>query len=269
MSAPSTWCLVRGELRKVVRQRSTWALPPAAAAVGWAAAAVAADQAARLGHFEAAIDTYRAFAAAAVGTILLVVSARLVATEYQEGTIRVVLARGTGRLRLLFAKLAAVGVLALPLLATVAVAGLVYLAFVVQQPRAAVAWRDVWVAALTVALSAAACGLLGAAAGAVGRSMAFALAVAGGFFPVDNGLGLVLPLLHTATQERVWGAASSYLLGPTLNHLPSVLMGRPAGELVPPELPVGAAHSLLVVAAYLAVFAGAAVAGTRFRDVLE
>lgn len=75
-------------------------------------------------------------------------------------------------------------------------------------------------------------------AGAVGRSMTFAMAVAARFFPIDNGLGYILPLLQNATQERVWADLSTCLLGPTMNHLPSVLMGRRAGELVPTQLPV-------------------------------
>ena len=118
-------------------------------------------------------------------------------------------------------------------------------------------------------LSAAACGLLGAAAGAVGRSMAFAAAVALGFFPVDNGLGLILAPLAQATQQGVWLDLSTYLLGPTLNHLPAVLMGRPTGEVAAPLRPVDAAHSLLVVCGYLAVLAVAAVVSTRWRDTTE
>jgi ABC-type transport system involved in multi-copper enzyme maturation permease subunit len=253
----------------VVRQRSNWAVPLVAVAVGGLAFSAAGDQAHGLGPFQYAIDTYRAFAAAAAGVVTLAISAGLVAQEYQQGTIRVVLARGVGRVQLLVAKLAAVGVVAIPILAALAVAGVVEVTIRLHQQPAAVAWPDVWVGALTVALSAAVCGVLGAAAGAVGRSTTFAMAVAVGFFPVDNGLGYVLPLLNNATQERVWADLSTYLLGPTLNHLPSVLMGRPAGELVPPELPVDATHGLLVIAGYAAVSLAAAVAVTWRRDTLE
>jgi hypothetical protein len=261
--------LIRGELRKVAYQRSNWALPLAAMAVGWVTAAGVADGASRLGHFAYAIDTYRAFAAAAAGVVVLGVSARLVAMEYQTGTVRVVLARGVGRLQLLAAKLAAVGVVALAVLVGLTIAGIVFMAVRLQQLPGAVAWHDVWVAALTVALSAAVCGLLGTAAGAVGRSLTFAAAVAVGFFPVDNGLGYVLPILETATHERVWNDLTTYLLGPDLNHLPAVLMSRPAGELVPPALPVDATHGLLVIGTYAAVFVAAAVATTWRRDTLE
>jgi len=262
-------CLVRAELRKVVLQRANWAVPAIAVALGWVADATARDQAAGLSPFPAAIDAYRMFAAAVVGVIVLAVSARLVAEEYQQGTVRVVLARGVGRLRLLGAKVAAVAVVALPVLAVLALAGTVDVAVELRGQPASVAWGDVWPSSLVVVLSAAVGAVVGAAAGAVGRSMTFAMAVAAGFFPVDNGLGYVLPLMQSATQERVWGDLSTYLLGPTLNHLPSVLMGRHAAELVPPEWPVDVAHSLLVVGAYVAVLAAAAAAVTWRRDTLE
>lgn len=269
MGHRSLACLVRAELRKIVLQRSNWALPPAAAAVGSAAFAAAADQAVRLGHFPFVIDTARAFAAAFAGMVMLAVSARLVASEYQEGTIRVVLARGAGRLRLLAAKLVAVGVVALTVSTALAVAGVVYGAVQLQRLPAPVAWGEVGAAASTVALSVVVCGLLGAAAAATGRSLTFAAAVAMGFFPADNVLGYLLPIVGTATSERVWGDLTGYLLGPTLNHVPSVLMGRPAGELVPPVAPADTTHSLVVIAVYAALFLAASVLVTWRRDTVE
>jgi len=252
-----------------VLQASNWAVPVVAVAIGGAAGGAAGDVASGLGPFQVAIDTYRAFAAAATGVVMLAVSARLAAVEYQEGTIRVVLARGVGRLRLLLAKLATMGVVALPLLAAAAIGGAVVVTLRLWQQPAPVIWGDVWLAALTVALSAGVCGLLGAAAGAVGRSMTFAMAVAAGFFPLDNMLGYLLPILQNATQERVWGDLTTYLLGPTLNHLPSVLMGRRAGELIPPQLPVDAVHSVLVIAGYCVALVAAAALLTWRRDVVE
>lgn len=271
MPEHSLFCLVRAELRKVTRQPSNWALLPAAVALGVVARAAADGQATGmgLGPFQLAIDTYRAFAAAGVGVIMLAVTARLVALEYQLGTIRVVLARGVGRLRLLTAKLVAMSLVAVSVLALLALAGTGYVTVELHGQTAAVSWHDVWLAALVVALSAMACMVIGLAAGAVGRSMTFAMAVAAGFFPFDNGLGIVLPLLQNATQERVWADLTTYLLGPALNHLPSVLMGRHAAELVTPQLPVGTTHCLLVIAGYVAVLAVAAILVTWRRETLE
>src|SRR5215470_18172209 len=50
------------------------------------------------------------------GIFLLVLTARTIGLEYQLGTIRVLLARGVGRLQLLFAKLLTVAIIALVLL---------------------------------------------------------------------------------------------------------------------------------------------------------
>lgn len=46
--------------------------------------------------------------------------------------------------------------------------------------------------------------------------MTFVTAVVAGFFPTDNFLGYVLPLIQNATQEKIWANISTYLLGPTL-----------------------------------------------------
>jgi hypothetical protein len=271
MAGQSLWCLTRGEARKLAGWRVSWLLPPAALGLGALAATAAHDQAAVLGlaSFQTATDIYRAFAAATLGALLLGVTAWLVATEYQEGTIRIVLARGVGSLPLLTAKLVTAGMLALASFAALAMAGVAYVAFSLQRQPGTVVWRDVWTAALVVTLSALAGVLLGAAAGSVGRSLTFAAAVVAGFFPVDNILGYMLPILHNATQEKVWGDLTTYLLGLNLNHLPSVLMGRRAAEMVGPEPAVDAMHSLVVIAAYLAVFVVAAFAAQWRRDTLE
>ena len=50
------------------------------------------------------------------GIFLLILAARTVGLEYQLGTIRILLARGVGRLQLLFAKLLTVSLIALGLL---------------------------------------------------------------------------------------------------------------------------------------------------------
>src|SRR5215467_1098366 len=62
-------------------------------------------------------DIYTAIFDAGSGIFLLIVTARLVGMEYSAGTIRVLLARGAGRLRLLLAKVATLGLLGLALLA--------------------------------------------------------------------------------------------------------------------------------------------------------
>ncbi len=235
--------------------------------LGILAAKAAGDAASRLSPFQLVLDTYRTFAAAAIGVMMLGISAQLVAAEYRWGTIRVVIGRGVGRVRLLGAKLAAVAIVAVPVLALLGLGGASDLAVRVTQRSAPAVWSEIWLSAAVVLLSAAVCAVLGAAAGAIGRSMTFAMVVVAGFFPVDNILGYLLPLIQNATQEQVWASATTYLLGPTLNQLPAVLMGRPAAQLVGPELPTDLTHSLVVIAGYIGVLATAAALLTSERDI--
>ncbi len=267
MPHSSVACLVRGELRKIIFQRTNWALPVAAVGLGILAAKTAGDAAPRLGPFQLALDTYRTFAAAAIGVMMLGLSAQLVAAEYQWGTIRVVIGRGVGRLRLLGAQLTAVTIVAVPLLALLGVGGATYLAVRLASRSASAVWSEVWLSAIVVLLSAVVCGILGAAAGAVGRSMTLAMVIVAGFFPLDNVLGFLLPLIQNATQEQVWAAATTYLLGSTLNQLPAVLMGRPAAQMVGPALTTDLTHCLVVIAGYIGVLGTAAVLFTSQRDI--
>lgn len=268
MPRASIGCLLRGELRKIIFQRTNWVLPVAAFGLGILAATAAGDTApSGLNSFQLALDTYRAFAAAAIGVMMVGTSAQLVAAEYQWATVRVVTGRGVGRLRLLSAKLAAVLLVAVPLLVLLGGAGAADVAVRAAAGSTPAVWSEVWLSAIVVAMSAVVCAVLGAAAGAVGRSITFALAVVAGFFPADNILGYVLPIIQNATQEQFWANATTYLLGPTLNHLPAVLIGRPAAELVVPELPIDLAHSLVVIAGYTALLVIAAAIVTSRRDI--
>ena len=267
MPQSSIGCLVRGELRKIVFQRTNWALPVAAIGLGIVAANAAGEAAPPLTSFQLTLDTYRIFAAAAIGVMMLGISAQLVAAEYQWGTIRVLAGRGVGRLRLLGAKLAATSIVALPLLALLGAGGVDDLAVRLAQHSTPVVWQEIWASAIVVLLSAVVGAVLGASAGAVGRSMTFALAVIAAFFPTDNILGYLLPLIQNATQEQVWATATTYLLGPTLNQLPAVLMARPAAQLVGPQLTTDLTHSLVVIAGYVGALAIAAVVVTTQRDI--
>src|SRR5260370_42621834 len=96
------------------------------------------------------------------GTFLILLTARLIGMEYSEGTLRVLLGRGVGRLQLLGAKLAAVGLIALALL----VLGFLYncvltclFLLVVEgnlQPLTSLDgqfWSDTWLYLVTVMIS--------------------------------------------------------------------------------------------------------------------
>jgi ABC-2 type transport system permease protein len=225
-------------------------------------------------------DVYLAVFDTGCGIFLLVVSARLVGMEYGGGTIRVLLARGAGRLRLLLAKLTALALLGLVLLAgflalvTAAVYGVVVgwtgsFARVTALP--AVTWRDLGLNLLIALASIAMAILIGTAAAVLGRSLAFGIGAALLFFPVEQFAIFVLRVLNAVTHQQVWLDVSAYFPGANLNALPVLLQkdhtAHPAFS--GPLVPVDAAHAWLVVGAWALLLAALSLTLTWRRDVLQ
>ena len=280
---------VRSELLKLRHQWLTWVLVAGFAVVtGIVMTTFATSSSARdtLAHDPTAF--YFAYLSAmqqlfdvASGVILLIAGARLVALEYGNGTIRLVLARGTGRLGLLFAQYTALAITGVLLLAGFALFSAAFLyvlvvawhgSFAPIASLPAVAWTDTWRNALVAGASMAVCILLGTAAAVAGRSVAFGVGVAMAFFPADNFAVIVMTLMSRITAQDVWPRATQYLLGPVLNHLPGVVQAdhavRPA--FAPILVPgVDATHCWVVIGVYSLVFLATAVVLTWRRDVLH
>jgi ABC-type transport system involved in multi-copper enzyme maturation permease subunit len=217
----------------------------------------------------------------ASGVFLLIASSRLVSLEYGTGTIRVVLARGTGRLELLAAQYAALGIAGLLLLAGFAAVAAGFLSALViawhgsLAPVASlpqVAWHDTWLNLLVALASMAVCILLGTAAAAIGRSVAFGVGAALAFFPADNFGTIVMGLLVRITHHDFWAQATQYFLGPTLNQLPASLQtdhAVGAAFATPLVQHVDAVHCWAVIAVYAFLFLAASVVLTWRRDILH
>lgn len=224
-------------------------------------------------------DAFLAIFDTGAGIFLLIVSARLVGMEYSAGTIRVLLARGAGRLRLLLAKVAALALLGLALLAgflvlaTATVYAIVASAGKLQQIGSlpSVTWTDLGHLVLVALASIAVAILLGTTAAVLGRSLAFGIAAALVFFPLDNFVTIVLPLISGLTRQQFWLHISAYLLGPNLNALPVLLQpDHKAHNAFPaPLVTVDATHAWLVVAVWAAAFAIVSAGLTWRRDVLS
>ena len=201
--------------------------------------------------------------------------------EYGAGTIRIVLGRGTSRLGLLAAQYLALVLAGLLLLAAFAVVvtavllGVVVawhgsLAPITSLPAAA--WTDTWINVLVALVSIAVCVLLGTAAAAVGRSVAFGVGVAMALFPADNFGTIVMYLLSRLTHQDVWLQLTQYFLGPVMNQLPVTLQTdhRVRSAFAAPLVHhVDAAHCGVVIGVYATVFLAAAVLSTWRRDVLD
>jgi ABC-2 type transport system permease protein len=224
------------------------------------------------------------------GIFLLILAARTVGLEYQLGTIRVLLARGVGRLQLLFAKLLAVTLIALGLL----VFGLLlnYLLTIILvvgltgnldsfNALNSVFWSDARIYVLTILLNMGVTILLATAAAVVGRSVTFGLSAAIIFFPIDNIATIIMTLAYRLTQDDFWLSSTAYLLGPNLNVMPSALTNSRAESIgatplyfVDPArvvhgIQVDGTHTVVVALVYAAIFAVTAIVLTWKRDVKE
>ncbi|MDQ6898223.1 MAG: ABC transporter permease [Candidatus Dormibacteraeota bacterium] len=212
------------------------------------------------------------------GILLLIVAARLMGMEYSAGTLRILLARGEGRLQLLAAKLLVLLALGLLLLAGYVVLIGAYTAGTVivlhgnldpLRSLPAVVWQNLGLAALVQVVSIVCAVLLGTAAAVLGRSLAFAVGVAMSFYPADNFGALVLILLRSATHQSFWTKPSDVLLGANLNVLLQTLEPDHSTRtaFAVPVDHVDATHALLVIAAWAMLFLGGSIALLLRRDV--
>ncbi|HLY35337.1 MAG TPA: ABC transporter permease [Candidatus Limnocylindria bacterium] len=283
---PSLVGAFRGEVLKLSRQRSLWALLIGGTLLLLVVSLAIFGNDSLKQQYQASPEHFWVNTLNVLGTlfdfgagiVLLISSSRLFGMEYGAGTIRVLLARGLGRLHLYFAKLAALLLLGIGLfVGFVAIAGAMLAIAIHSWTGGGVAALDsvdqqyLWVILVLAALSVGVTILLGSAAAIFGRSLAFGIGVAMGFFPADNFGTLILYILQRVTKLDLFTNLTAYLLGPNLNVLPSLL--DPSLKLRPafatPFVTVSAGHAEAVIAVYSAVFLVAAMVLITRRDVLE
>ena len=226
-------------------------------------------------RMESNVSVLRVF----IGIFLLVLAATVIGREYQLGTIRILLARGVGRLQLLAAKVLTVtlfglAVLIVGLLLNIALMCIV-LALVSGNLDAFKAinntfWNDTWLYVLSTLISMGVTILLATALSVAGRSLAIALSASLVWFPIDNIGTEFLYLADRLTHNDFWLNISAYLLGPNLNQMPVALVGTKAlGIGITPLVQVDAAHTLYVALVYAIIFAVVATVLMWKRDVRE
>ena len=285
---PSFIGAVRGERVKLSRQLSFW-LSLAGAVLLLAVIVLAISGATNLKPMLLAdpttwaydkLETFGTVFQIGSGIFLLIFGSRLIGMEY-SGTIRILYARGMGRLPLLLAKfltLAMVGVLLLVgyLMIVGAILGLMIVALSgsldpVHHVSAAF-WQDFgrWTAVQGISMGLAI--LIAGAMAGIGRSLAFAMAASLVVYPVDNFLNILELLGIRATgHDQPWIAISQYQLSTNLNVVLTLLepthRTRPA--FAAPLAAVDATHALVVIGVYALVLAAIAVTRTVRPDVLE
>jgi ABC-2 type transport system permease protein len=213
------------------------------------------------------------------GFFALVVTAFSFGLEYQQGTIRVLLGRGAGRLNFLFSKIVALFLLSV----LVQLGGLLFNALLVAIVTTSVTGSfsafgmivshtlgtfalyslymifNMWVSIL-----------LAAAVTVLGRSLAFGLSIALLWFPLDNiAVTLLTVLLNRFFPTDVALKAGNALLGPDLNSLPKVLFPQDINsQLFVPFISIGG-WTFAVILAYALVFLVGAALLMHNRDVQQ
>ena len=234
--------------------------------------------------FEHTLELIRDFS----GIFLLVLAVLVVGQEFQNGTIRVILARGVDRTQWLLAKVLTLCGIALGMIA-------VYLAVIFALTYVAIAHAtggtaifqhlpqtfgyDMWMYVVSTLLNAAATIMMAVAATIIGRSPMFGIGVALIFFPADTILVTIFGAFSHVFNSDFWTSATGYLLGPSLNALPiSLIIGnhmtpdsalRVAVDGTVPDVFYDGTHAVLVVLTYTVVFAAISIILLRRRDVQE
>lgn len=218
-----------------------------------------------------------------VGIVLLILTSLTVGREYQYGTIRILLARGAGRVQLLLAKLATLALMALALLVVfsllAAILTCTFTLATIGNLNALSAltpafWSNTGICLLAVIISMGATILLSLAMNALARSLTFGLSASLAWFAIDNMGTIVMGLLSRLTHSHFWLDATTYFLGPLLNRLPDMLLPKQVQtgfEAIGPAplVSVEGTHALWVIFGYALIFAIAALVPTWKRDVKE
>jgi len=218
------------------------------------------------------------------GMFLIVLTVYIFGQEYQNGTIRVILARGVGRMQFALTKLLAVIGIALGTLAIyLAIAfTMTYLAIISVNGGAqalrqlpATFGHDMLLYVASILISVEATILMAMAATIYGRSLAFGMGVALIYFPADNVAVRVFDIFARATHNPFWDHLTAYLLGPTLNAMPvELLTGEQTQSSIltvgdVPRVLYDGTHAVLVALIYSLAFAAISFVLMRLRDVHE
>ncbi|GCE04467.1 ABC transporter permease [Dictyobacter aurantiacus] len=288
-STPSFFGIVRGELLKMSRRWSTW-IPLVLVAMFLCAGTLVRLLSSNLKEYITAhpldfmyreMENGLAFIQIFTGLYFLVLVAYVIGLEYQMGTIRVLIARGVGKLTLLAAKVTSVLIMA----ALVIIASLLLTSVmicIVLQAKAgnldalkalnAQFWSDSGLYLLTVLISTVVTILLGTMFSVLGRSLTIGLSAGLAWFPVDNIGAQFLRLGYLITQNDIWKNVTAYFLGPNLNVMASQVMpARLQVEAVgiPPLVKVDGPHTLWVALVYGLIFLVVSIALTVTRDIKE
>jgi ABC-type transport system involved in multi-copper enzyme maturation permease subunit len=222
------------------------------------------------------------------GLVIAILAVMLVAAEFQFGTIRIVLGRGVGRIRLLLAKISALliaGLIALAVILALNCAELAILAAAQGKSDAVFGhipsylWSDAGLYLLTMLYNLVVTMLFAVFVTALSRSLAIGLVVAIVYFAVEGIVAAIFQGVGGATNNKIWSDIPNYFLGTNLSQLaPAALPVRAilntTGVVARGGGGAGgtafdATHAIVVTLLYSAVFLGVSLYLTWKRDVLQ
>ncbi len=223
------------------------------------------------------------------GLFFITLTARIIGLDFQQGTIRIILARGVNKVVLFWAKMLAIFALAIGALAIFIALDTVWgMVMTSLQTHSTVLFSslnaDFWGAIvyywLSLVINTVATIAITAFFTVLGRSLTFGQSLGLGFFPADNFIVILLPLISQLFNNTTLLNISAYFLGPNLNYLPKELAptltftsttfpASPATAGISPLIHVDLTNTLTVIVIYTAVSLIAATYLTYRRDVLE
>ncbi len=221
------------------------------------------------------------------GLVIAILAVMLIAAEFQFGTIRIVLGRGVGRIRLLLSKMSALVIAGLIALVVILALNFVELAILAAAQGKSDAvfghipsylWSDAGLYLLTILYNLVVTILFAVFVTVLSRSLAVGLVVALVYFLVEGIVSAILGGVGAATNNKIWSDIPNYFLGTNLTQLaPAALPERAflnaAGVVARGGGGGGTAfdatHAIVVTLIYSALFLGVSLYLTWKRDVLQ
>ena len=304
-TAPTFLGVVQGEIFKMIRQPVIWFAAIGAAGMAASPSFIVAFLERQFGtilysdtYTQLYVDMNRSLSILRVfaGFFMIFVTARIIGLDFQQGTLRIILARGVDRMQLVLAKMLtaalAGGIVLVAGLAWAYLGTILFFRVAVGDLKFLDAltpsfWVDTRLYILTIVINMLATLMMTAFVTIWGRSLAFGVAAGFAFFPADNFLSSIMGgVIYPVTHNDLWLKLTTDLLGPILNVMPVQILGTSTHTVqtgkgtitavshaftlgTKPYAPADTTHIIIVLLVWCAVFLiGALVLASR-RDVTE
>jgi ABC-type transport system involved in multi-copper enzyme maturation permease subunit len=204
------------------------------------------------------------------GVFALMLGVFALGSEYSWGTLKTLFTQGPGRLEVFGAKLAALGIVLIPFVLSLFLAGAVASYVIAQIEDAAVSWPSAWLLVramaagwLILAVWAALGMLIGVATRgtslAIGIGILYALVIEGLLSAFADSVSLLEPL------TEVFLRANGYSLATALGASPASIADSGPGSFSGPF--VDSVQAIVVLTAFIAAFAALSAGLLRRRDI--